>query len=948
MQLEEELDRAGKDVPGTTTVDKSGLPTTWFGYLWKIEPKLFLASAFVQLAWSSCTILAAYYFVNEMTANRNSKTFNQQRGLELCLGYLGTITAIAITYQLKNLWVGQMGANIKSRLSARVAEHALLRGSTSSADKSLALVLASQDAHNICEGAKCVWQLPAAIAEGIVIVALVIWRAGSISGGITAGLLIAGFIALFSMSLYMTALKQELSVVQDKQVSLFYEVLANIRPFRFYGWDRFFLNRLNTLTDALIPIQNKILILKALNVTTVVCFPCVTSFILFLVIFYTTGTMSTPTNTSTLLSLLNTFRYPLLNLPASLRAISSANNSYARVREYFNKDVHEDTRSAASVPGAVEVNNLPVGPEGSVLKSLHIQPGSLVIFQGPVKSYKSTMIKTLAGHYSIPSTASVRVGGSVSYAPQSPWMCQTTIQDNIVSSEPFDEKRYKEILHACALTQDLSVMPLGDQSPVAEKGISLSGGQRQRVALARAAYRRADIYLLDNPISALDDATQEFIWDNLIEGVLKNATVIVASSRSVRSCSSIQHLSVKGLEGEPVQISGWVNSQMSATRPSRYTPGSSVDGSNQARRTSRAVSIHSVEAPVKHSSRRQTLEDAAMQDVANEVKLFDNYVSTRAPSARGRSIRSLRAAPLSAIVENSGAGTEMHAQASSDKMVSEPQTFLEIVEQKREAAGITSFKHALGSRRVSYASVLEGEDSTEAQPLVQKRSDSVAGMITAKPIPVPKSAFTSWIAFCGLSKSFVGFLVFLYFFFPAPRIWYDQWIAFWASKNFSSDNQFNINILAISFCGVIVFRVVPDFMAFYFAAASERNMRKAICKTVINAPMSFFMTENLGPLIGVFSRDMAIIGDELMQDVHMGALYIIFNFASTINVCRVFPPFAAVGFVIFAILFWVQREYSKKMFHIRQEFQKAQDDVFRTLYDSLEGLEILRSARCEQ
>jgi ABC-type multidrug transport system fused ATPase/permease subunit len=951
MQLEKELDRAGKDVPGTPTVDKSGLPKTWFGYLWKIEPKLCLASAFMQLAWSSCTILAAYYFINEMTANRNSQNFDQQRGLELCFGYLGTITAIAVTFQLKNLWVGQMGANMKSRLSARVAEHALLRGSISSADKSLALVLASRDAHNICEGVKCVWQLPAAIAEGIVIVALVIWRSGSISGGIAAGLLIGGFIALFYMSLYMTALKQELSVVQDKQVSLFYEVLANIRPFRFYGWDRYFLDRLNNLTDALIPIHNKILILKALNVTAVVCFPCVASFILFLVIFYTTGSMSTPSNTITLLSLLNTFRYPLLNLPASLRAISSANNSYARMREYFNKDVHEDTRSAASVPGAVEVNNLPVGPEGSVLKSLHIQPGSLVILQGPVKSYKSTMIKTLAGHYSIPSTASVRIGGSVSYAPQSPWMCQTTIQDNIVSSEPFDEKRYKEILHACALTQDLSVMPLGDQSPVAEKGISLSGGQRQRVALARATYRRADIYLLDNPISALDDATQEFIWDNLIEGLLKNATVIVASSRSVRSCSSILHLSVKGLEGEPVQISGWVNSHMSDPRPSRYTPGSSaLDGSNQAHPISRRASISSVEAPVRHSSRRQTLDDAAMQDVSNEVKLFDEYVSTR---ARGMSIRSPRGAPLSAIVEISGAGTEMQAQTSSDKIMSEPQTFLEIMEQKREAAGITSSKHALGSRRVSYASVLEAEeDSIEAQPLVQKRSDSVPDMLTAKSIPEPKShgksAFRSWLQFCGLSKPFVGFLIFLYLFNPAPRIWFDQWIAFWASETFSSDNQFNIDILAISLCGFVGCRVVHFLMAFYIAAASERNMRKAICKTVINAPMSFFMTENLGPLVGVFSRDMAIIGDELMQDAHMGALYITFNFAATINVCWVFPPFAAVGFVIFAILFWVQRQYSQKMFHIRLEFQKAQDDVFRTLYDCLEGLEILRSARCEQ
>lgn len=94
-----EPDRAGKDVPAAPQVDKSGLPETWFGYLWKIEPKLFLASAFMQLSWSSCAILAAYYFVNQMTANKD-----QQRGLELCFGYLGTIISIAVSHQLKNLW----------------------------------------------------------------------------------------------------------------------------------------------------------------------------------------------------------------------------------------------------------------------------------------------------------------------------------------------------------------------------------------------------------------------------------------------------------------------------------------------------------------------------------------------------------------------------------------------------------------------------------------------------------------------------------------------------------------------------------------------------------------------------------------------------------------------------------------------------------------------------
>jgi ABC-type multidrug transport system fused ATPase/permease subunit len=167
---------------------------------------------------------------------------------------------------------------------------------------------------------------------------------------------------------------------------------------------------------------------------------------------------------------------------------------------FLSKQGQPDSRAVAGEQGAVQVENLAVGPSGSVIKQLHVAPGSLVILQGPVKSFKSTILKTLAGHVSLLESETVRIGGTVSYAPQTPWMCQTTIQDNIISFEPLDQHRYSEVLRACALTQELAAMPLGDQTPIAEKGISLSGGQRQSVALARAAYRKADIYFLDNPI----------------------------------------------------------------------------------------------------------------------------------------------------------------------------------------------------------------------------------------------------------------------------------------------------------------------------------------------------------------------------------------------------------------------------------------------------------------
>ncbi len=106
-----------------------------------------------------------------------------------------------------------------------------------------------------------------------------------------------------------------------------------------------------------------------------------------------------------------------------------------------------------------------------------------------------------AGHRHFVSSALLRVGGTMSYAPQVPWMQQATIKENIVCCEPWDAARFKSVIHACALEPDFQQMTLGFETPVAEKGISLSGGQKQRVALARAAYRQADIYVLDNPIS---------------------------------------------------------------------------------------------------------------------------------------------------------------------------------------------------------------------------------------------------------------------------------------------------------------------------------------------------------------------------------------------------------------------------------------------------------------
>lgn len=101
----------------------------------------------------------------------------------------------------------------------------------------------------------------------------------------------------------------------------------------------------------------------------------------------------------------------------------------------------------------------------------------------------------------------VEVSGRVAYVAQSAWIQTGTVKDNILFGLPFDEARYKNALRACALDQDIKSFSHGDLTEIGERGINMSGGQKQRIQLARAVYNDADVYMLDDPFSAVDAQT---------------------------------------------------------------------------------------------------------------------------------------------------------------------------------------------------------------------------------------------------------------------------------------------------------------------------------------------------------------------------------------------------------------------------------------------------------
>jgi ABC-type multidrug transport system fused ATPase/permease subunit len=174
------------------------------------------------------------------------------------------------------------------------------------------------------------------------------------------------------------------------------------------------------------------------------------------------------------------------------------------------------------------------GMDTPVLKDINLSfPAGMTVVCGEVASGKTALLQALLGELDMLRGRLLRPQEPIGYCAQTPWLQSMSIRENILFSAPYEDKRYKDVLDACALTPDLAKFKAGDLSLIGENGIGLSGGQRARVVLARAVYSRTKILLLDDPLSALDQQTAEAIVQKCFNGpLLKDRTVVLVTHRT--------------------------------------------------------------------------------------------------------------------------------------------------------------------------------------------------------------------------------------------------------------------------------------------------------------------------------------------------------------------------------------------------------------------------------
>lgn len=160
--------------------------------------------------------------------------------------------------------------------------------------------------------------------------------------------------------------------------------------------------------------------------------------------------------------------------------------------------------------------------------NLHAEEAKLIVITGPVGCGKTSLLLTILGELSTKHGQLTRQG-NVAFVSQTPWVFSGTLRDNILFNNTYEPQRYSKVIEVCALERDIDLFPDGDLTMLGERGVVLSGGQRARIGLARAVYANADLYLLDDPLSAVDAEVAHHIFEQCICEMLADRVRILAT-----------------------------------------------------------------------------------------------------------------------------------------------------------------------------------------------------------------------------------------------------------------------------------------------------------------------------------------------------------------------------------------------------------------------------------
>ncbi|XP_051689838.2 ATP-binding cassette sub-family C member 12 isoform X2 [Oryctolagus cuniculus] len=557
--------------------------------VWKFQRTRVLMDVVANIL---CIIMAAIgptVLIHQILQHTESSSGEVWVGISLCLALFATEFTKVLFWALAWAINYRTAIRLKVAVSTLVFENLLSFKTLAHFSVGEVLNILSSDSYSLFEAA-LFCPLPATIPILMVVCAVYAF----FILGPTALIGISVYVIFIPIQMFMaklnSAFRRSAISVTDKRVQTMNEFLTCIKLIKMYAWEKSFTNTIRDIRKRERKLLEKAGFVQSGNSALAPIASTIAIVLTFTSHILLRRKLTAPVAFS-VIAMFNVMKFSIAILPFSVKAVAEANVSLRRMKKiliaksppsYITQPEDPDTvlllanatltwdqedswksdpkkaqsqkrhfrqeqrpeacqewsPSAQALSGSEEQSGSPK----SVLHNISfvLRKGQVLGICGNVGSGKSSLIAALLGQMQL-QKGIVAVNGTLAYVSQQAWIFHGSVRENILFGEKYDSQRYQHTVRVCGLQKDLSSLPYGDLTEIGERGLNLSGGQRQRISLARAVYSNRQLYLLDDPLSAVDAHVGRHVFQECIRKTLRGRTVVLVTHQLqfLESCDEV-------------------------------------------------------------------------------------------------------------------------------------------------------------------------------------------------------------------------------------------------------------------------------------------------------------------------------------------------------------------------------------------------------------------------
>ncbi|XP_027566718.2 canalicular multispecific organic anion transporter 1 [Pipra filicauda] len=783
----------------------------------------------------------------------------------------------------------QLGINVRASLIAAIYKKSLTMSNATRKESTVGetVNLMSADAQRFMDMANFVHQLWSSPLQ-IILSIVFLWA--ELGASVLAG--IAVMVLLIPINAFLVAKAKTIQVRnmknKDERMKIMTEILNGIKILKLFAWEPSFEKRVNDIRAHELKDLLKFSYLQSISVFVFTCAPFLVSLASFAVyVMVDENNILDAQKAFTAISLFNVLRFPMAMLPMVLSSLVQTNVSTARLERYLSGE-NLDTSAIQHnpIPGnAVRFSEATFSWEqdGSAAirdVTLDITPGSLVAVVGAVGSGKSSLVSAMLGEMEN-IKGHINIQGSLAYVPQQAWIQNATLKDNILFGSELDEARYQQVLKACALLPDLKLLPAGDQTEIGEKGINLSGGQKQRVSLARAVYSNADIYVLDDPLSAVDAHVGKYLFKHVLgpKGLLQKKTRILV------------------------------------THSISFLP--QVDN----------IVVMAAGAVTEHGSYSNLLANkGAFAQFLNLYGRQEEDVSEKNNTAVGL------------------AGDEEQSDEDLEPCVEEGPEDVVTMTLKREASiHRRQLSRSLSKRSTSSWKKAQEEPrkKVKGQQLIEKEAVETGRVKFSMYMQYLRAVglcYSFWIAMGYVAEyaAYVGTNLWL-------SAWTDDAQRYLNQTYPTEQRDLRIAVFGVLGVSQAVFLLFATMLSARGATRASRVLHRQLLSNILHVPMSFFDTTPIGRIVNRFAKDIFTVDETIPTSFRTWLSCFMGIISTLITICLATPYFALIIIPLSIFYYFVLRFYISTSRQLRRLDSVTRSPIYSHFGETVSGLSVIRA-----